>query len=81
MAKALARPIKTKRDHKRAASVAKKVLEESEREPAAERRLKALLHEIEKFDGPDEDDLSLDPMDDFEDLPRRRWTDNSSDVE
>ena len=53
MARAYARPIRTARDHKHASSVANKMLEQGGREPAAERRLQALLHELEKFDDED----------------------------
>ncbi|OGA11130.1 MAG: hypothetical protein A2W68_13720 [Betaproteobacteria bacterium RIFCSPLOWO2_02_64_14] len=77
MARALARPIKTARDHKNAASIASKTLEQAEREPAAERRLKALLSEIEKFDGEGEEEEFGDTAEDIDGLPRRRWSDDA----
>jgi hypothetical protein len=79
MAKGLARSIKTKRDFHGATAVAGKLREQGEKETAAERRLQALLHEIEKFDGEDavDDDAEFD--EDVETLPRRRWSDDSAD--
>jgi hypothetical protein len=81
MARAYARPVKTARDHKRASSIADKMLQQTGREPAAERRLQALLHEIEKFDNEDEVEDYSDPVEDVEGLPRRRWSDGASDTE
>ena len=78
-ARALARPIKTARDHKNAAAIARKTGEQAEREPAAERRLQALLNEIEKFDGEGEEEDYADTTDDVDGLPRRRWSDDLSD--
>jgi len=82
MKKALARSIKTKRDYHGAASVANKTRQQSEQEPDAERRLQALLREIEKFDDTqDEDDAFGDAAEDADSLPRRRWSDDLSDAE
>ena len=83
MAKALARPIKTRRDHHGAASVAKKSLQQSGEESTAEHRLQALLDEIEKFDGDneDQDDGSGDATEELESVPRRRRSDEPSDAE
>lgn len=82
MAKALARSIKTKRDYHGAMSIANKRRQQSTEEPAAERRLQALLHEIEKFDNTgDEDDAFDDAIEDADNLPRRRWSDDRSDSE
>lgn len=78
MARALARPIKTKRDYKHAASVASKAREQAEREPAAERRLQALLSEIDKFDDNDaEDEVEADAAEDMDSEFRRRWSDDA----
>ena len=77
MARALARPIKTARDHKNARAIASKTLQQAEREPAAERRLQALLSEIEKFDNEGEDEDYADTADEMDGLPRRRWSDDS----
>jgi hypothetical protein len=80
MAKALARSIKTKRDYHGATSVANKTREQPAQEPESERRLQALLDEIEKFDDmQDEDDNFGDAGEDAESLPRRRWSDELSD--
>jgi len=75
MAKALARSIRTKRDYQGAAAAAGKLRARSERETDEERRLQALLREIEKVDGEDMLDDDLDPADGMEDFPRRRWSD------
>jgi hypothetical protein len=79
MAKALARPIRTARDHKNASALAKKALRKSGGEPAAEQRLQALLHEIEKFDGDDAGDDYEESTGDLDGLPRRRWSDDLAD--
>ncbi|MGQ0751170.1 MAG: hypothetical protein ACT4PS_11595 [Betaproteobacteria bacterium] len=76
MAKGLARTIKTKRDYRGAAAVASKLREQGERESAAERRLQALLHEIEKFDG-ENLEADADFAEDVDSFPRRRWSDDS----
>jgi hypothetical protein len=80
MAKGLARPIKTRRDYKHAASIAGKAREQAEQEPAAERRLQALLSEIDKFDGDTGDEVEADAVEDAEDIDsefRRRWSDDA----
>ena len=77
MAKALARPIKTKRDYHGAASAANKTRQQNRQEPDAECRLQALLNELEKFDDTQEegDDFG-DTAEDVDSLPRRRWSDD-----
>jgi hypothetical protein len=77
MAKGLARTIKTKRDYQGATAAAGKLRDKGERESAAERRLQALLHEIEKFDGEDLEEDDADLAEDVEGFPRRRWSDDS----
>ena len=77
MAKGLARSIKTKRDYHGATAVADKLRTQRERETAAERRLQALLHEIEKFDGEDAVEDDADFAEDVDGLPQRRWSDES----
>jgi hypothetical protein len=81
MAKALARSIKTKRDYSGATSLASKLREQSGRETEAERRLQALLEELEKFDDEDSVEDDADVVEDIDSLPRRRWSDESSGVE
>lgn len=80
MAKKLARPIKTERDHKGAALAAKKLRASAGKESAAERRLQALIREMEKFDsaGEDPDDDTGDAAQDVYGVPGRRWSDDSS---
>jgi hypothetical protein len=81
MAKGLARTIRTKRDFHGATVVANKMKQQGEPESAAERRLQALLHEIEKFDGVDavDDDAEFD--EEVETFPRRRWSDDTADAQ
>ena len=78
MAKGLARAIKTKRDLHGATVVANELKEQGAPESAAERRLQALLHEIEKFDGVDAVDDDADFDEEVETFPRRRWSDDSA---
>jgi hypothetical protein len=75
MARALARPIKTARD-KEAASVASKTLQQTEREPEAERRLQALINALEKFDNDNEDEGDGDTTEEMDGSLRRRWSDD-----
>ena len=74
----LARPVKTKRDYEEASAIAKRLSNQSDRDSAAERRLQALLKELENYDEL-EDEESEDPSDLNYAGPRRRWTDNGSD--
>ena len=76
MGKRLARAIRTKRDYKAAASIAGKA-KQAEGEPAAERRLQALLSEIDKFDNDTEDELEADAAEEVESEFRRRWSDDA----
>lgn len=82
MAKTLARSIRTKRDYKDATSLANRMRAQNEPETEEERRLQALLREIEKFDG---DEADGDDDDDagygIDGVPRRRWSDDSADPE
>lgn len=77
MAKGLARTIRTKRDYHRATAAVSKLREQGEQESAAERRLQALIHEIEKFDGEDMEEDDAELAEDVEGFPRRRWSDDS----
>ena len=45
-----ARPVRTKRDYERAASVAKRLSSQADRDSAAELRLQSLLRQLDKFD-------------------------------
>ena len=74
-----ARPIKTRRDYKGAATVVKQISDKAERESAAEKRLQSLIKEMERFDSEEDDgDGSSDAG---YSGPRRRWSDDSSDLE
>lgn len=78
MAKALARSIKNKRDYQDAKSLANKMREQRGPETDEERRLQALLLEIEKFDSEDAVDDDADIADDLDGVPSRRWSDDES---
>ena len=73
-----ARPVRTRRDYERASEVAKRLSKQADRDSAAERRLQALLKELEEYD-----EIEETSEEDTEDLnyegPRRRWSDNGSD--
>lgn len=71
------RPIKTKRDFERAATVAKRLSGQKGLDSTAELRLQSLLRELDKFDGPEEDAGEDDPGPDYSG-PRRRWSDDAS---
>jgi hypothetical protein len=73
-----ARPIKTRRDYKGAASVIRKISDQAERESAAEKRLQSLIKEMEKFDGDDGDEDEASAGGGYAG-PMRRWSDESSD--
>lgn len=77
-----ARPIKTKRDYMQVGNVVKQLNEQVERESAAELRLQALIREMEKFDGEDEDDFDPDFSFELENgAQRRRWSDDPNDLD
>jgi len=78
-----ARPIRTKRDYARAATVVEKLKASGEHESLAELRLQALIHEMEKYDEDmddygDESDFSFE---DEYDGPLRRWSDDPNDLD
>jgi hypothetical protein len=74
-----ARPIRTRRDFKAAAFVVESIAPQAEKETAAEKRLRALINEMEKFDGGEEEGDSDDASGGEYDGPRRRWSDDSGD--
>jgi hypothetical protein len=77
-----ARPIKTERDFKGAVSVVRTIVNQSDRESAAEKRLQSLIREMEKFDAADDDDDTPGiPEEDSRGGPQRRWSDDNSDPE
>src|SRR2546428_13096066 len=69
-----ARPVRTKRDYERAASVAKRLSSQADRDSAAELRLQSLLRQLDKFDDL-EDEAGADdpPAHPYSGPPRRRW--------
>ena len=73
-----ARPIRKKRDFEGAAAAAKRLAAHAARDEAAERRLQALLHEMDKFD--DVDDDTVDGPDEAYGEPghARRWSDDNA---
>jgi hypothetical protein len=78
MAKRLARPIRNKRDHKAAASLAHKAHQQAGHEPEAEQRLQALLSEMEKFDEEgEEQDYDEESPEEVDSEFRRRWSDEA----
>ena len=73
-----ARPIRTKRDYERAATVAKRLSRQKTLDSTAELRLQSLLRELDRFDDPEESAAESE-SDDFDySGPRRRWSDDAS---
>ena len=73
-----ARPIRSKRDYERAATVAKRLSRQKTLDSTAELRLQSLLRELDKFEGPEESAAESE-SDDFDySGPRRRWSDDAS---
>ena len=72
-----ARPVRTKRDYERAASVAKRLSNQADRDSAAELRLQSLLRQLDKFDDLEEEVTGADDPEDYPySGPRRRWSDS-----
>src|SRR5258708_30018857 len=71
-----ARPVRTKRDYERAASVAKRLSSQADRDSAAELRLQSLLRQLDKFDDLEDEAGADDPADYPPSGPRRPWSDN-----
>jgi hypothetical protein len=73
-----ARPIKAKRDFEGASEIAKHLAAQVARDDAAEKRLQALLHEMDKYDEV-EDDMGDSPAEGYgEPGIARRWSDGSA---
>lgn len=73
------RAIRSERDYRGAAGVVKKLGGQAALESDSEKRLLALIKEMEKFDEPDDDDVdSLTDEDDYGG-PQRRWSDDTAD--
>jgi hypothetical protein len=71
----ITRPIRTKRDYAGAKGVVKKLSGRAAKDSAAERRMQALLKELDRFDE-QEDEAEPDPADYAG--PLRRWSDGGS---
>ena len=80
-AKPLARPIRSKRDHAAATTAADKLRAEAETDSAAEKRLQALLREMERFDDQEDDAFDQDDAGEIYGGPLRRWSDDAVDPE
>ena len=76
-ANGFARPVTSRRDYENASAVAKRLSNQSDRDSAAERRLQALLKELDEYD--ELEDEEEDSADLRYSGPRRRWSDNGSD--
>ena len=76
-ANGFARPVTTRRDYENASAVAKRLSNQSDRDSAAERRLQALLKELDEYD--ELEDEEEDGADLRYSGPRRRWSDTGSD--
>ena len=72
------RPIRTKRDYERAASVAKRLSGQKTLDSAAELRLQSLLKELDRFDDLEESAVENDSEDFDYSGPRRRWSDDTA---
>lgn len=81
MARVLARPIKSQRDYKSAASVVHTIRQQPKRESDEEHRLQALIKEMEKYDDQDDDGDADGATEEIDGLPRRRWSDDGSERE
>jgi hypothetical protein len=65
-----------------AGDVVKRLNQQAERESEAELRLQALIREMEKYDGVEEDDFDPDFSFELENgNPRRRWADDPNDLD
>lgn len=74
-----ARPIGSRRDFESASALAKSMSGDTERDSAAELRLKSLLRELDKYDGETEEDEADAAQEDYDSDsagPRRRWSDD-----
>ena len=74
--KKTARPIGNRRDFESASALAKRMSGESERDSAAELRLKSLLRELEKYDDAEEEEADTGQDGYDASGPRRRWSDD-----
>ena len=71
-----ARPIGNRRDFEGASALAKRMSGATERDSAAEVRLKSLLRELDKYDETEEDEADAGEDGYDAGAPRRRWSDD-----
>ena len=73
------RAIRSERDYRGAANVVKKLGSQADLESESEKRLLALIKEMDKFEEPDDEDASdFSDRDDYGG-PLRRWSDDGPD--
>lgn len=76
-----ARPIKSKRDHHGAKAVAGQLAAQAARDAEAEKRLQALLHELDRFEVPEDEDDESGTDGYGEPGSAHRWSDDLGDVD
>lgn len=75
----IVRAIRSERDYRGAASVVKKLGVQADPESASEKRLRALISEMDKFDEPSDDEADDRADDEEYGGPLRRWSDDPMD--
>lgn len=70
------RAIKNKRDYERALSITQRLLAHPDRDTDEEKRLKALLEEMDRYEAVEEDTDDGTSDDALYGGPRRRWSDD-----
>jgi hypothetical protein len=73
------RPIRTRRDFDGASAVLKTLSTRSDRDSPAERRMQALLQELDRYDETGDEAEEDSALDEGYPGPRRRWSDESDD--
>jgi hypothetical protein len=73
------RPIRTKRDFDGASAAVKTLSTRSDRDSLAERRMQALLQELDRYDEVEDEADQDSALDEDYPGPRRRWSDESDD--
>jgi hypothetical protein len=73
------RPIRTRRDFDGASAAVKTLSSRSDRDSVAERRMQALLHELDRYDEAQDEAEQDSALEEDYPGPRRRWSDESDD--
>jgi hypothetical protein len=73
------RPIRTRRDFDGASAVLKTLSSRNDRDSVAERRMQALLQEMDRYEETEDEADQDSALDDSYPGPRRRWSDESDD--